>query len=109
MSAKTTNHVLSQADIEELDCRNIRDLENEIVPQGLYFRSIRREPAESDGTTIKSTRVIYEANAFHCKVCGKAYSWREVTLAWFGWVCASCLTEILTSEKITTSEDHKQY
>jgi len=107
MNAKAVSHILSQNDFGELDGQNTWNLETRFCPKESPLAMLTGPPAESDSSPSKNTRVIHDANAFHCNACGKSYSWREVTLAWFGWVCAHCLKEILTSEEMTTSEDYK--
>jgi hypothetical protein len=52
---------------------------------------------ELDGDVHRSGQYAAGESRFHCKVCGLTYSWREVTLAWFGWACVSCLEEVLTT------------
>lgn len=42
-----------------------------------------------------------------CAVCGRFCLWREVTFTWLGWVCASCIEELLTSEEMIESGDSR--
>jgi hypothetical protein len=52
---------------------------------------------EFDRSALELAGASAEALPFYCGACGRAYSRRDIALAWFGWVCASCLEEILRS------------
>lgn len=65
---------------------------------------------ENDGRTGKKScspeaapvHASDEPCTLFCSTCGRFCLWCEATLAWFGWVCASCLEQILASEEMST-------